>query len=331
MTPRRRLAAVVALAAALVAGCGPTGAPTVPLPSGTNVAGACPATPAPDQATIPEWGPAGQNPTVIPQIVSSSGAIACGKTRIVFAFLSRNNLPIGAPDRTASVAFYDLGKDPRAPVASGNGTFIWAIENQRGVYVVNVDLPTSGLYGAEFKTAAPGAPSETIRIQFDVQPTSLALAIGDKAPASVTPTLAQVGGDVTKISTDSQPDKAFYETSVADAVKAGKPFLLIFATPKFCVSQQCGPTLDRIKPLAAAHPGFTVINVEPYQLKDVDGQLQPITAGDPPQLVTTKAADEWRLLSEPWIFVVDRHGVVTGSFEAVASDQELDAAITAVQ
>ena len=321
----------MALAAALVAGCGPTATPTVPLPSGTNVAGACPATPAPDQAAIPEWGAAGQNPTVIPQIVSSSGAIACGRMRIIFAFLSRDNLPVGAPNRTASVAFYDLGKDPSKPVASADGTFIWAIENERGVYVVNVDLPTSGLYGAEFKTAAPGAPTETIRVQFDVQPSSLAIGVGDKAPASVTPTLAGVGGDVTKISTDSQPDKAFYETSVADAVKAGKPFLLIFATPKFCVSKQCGPTLDRIKPLAAAHPGFTVINVEPYELKDVDGQLQPVTSGDPPQLVPTKAADDWKLLSEPWIFVVDRHGIVTASFEAVASDQELDAAITAVQ
>ena len=38
----------------------------------------------------------------------------------------------------------------------------------------------------------------------------------------------------------------------------------------------CGPTLDRIKPVAAAHPDVTFINVEPYQLKLVDGQLQPV-------------------------------------------------------
>ena len=31
--------------------------------------------------------------------------------------------------------------------------------------------------------------------------------------------------------------------------------MLVFATPKFCTSAQCGPTLDRIKPIAAAHPG----------------------------------------------------------------------------
>ena len=329
MTHRPLIAAAAVLV--LVAACGPGSGPTAPLPSGTTVAASCPASPQPDQSAIPQWSPAGQHPTAIPQIVSSAGTLACGKNRFLFAFLGTDNTPIGAPDRTASVAFYDLGKDPSTAIASSNATFIWAIQGSRGVYVVDVTFPTSGLYGAEFTTAAPGSAKETTRVQFDVQPRSQGIAIGDKAPASVTPTLASVGGDVTKISTDASPDKAFYETSVSDAIKAGKPFLLVFATPKFCTSRQCGPTLDAIKPIAAAHPGFTVINVEPYQLKDVDGQLQPVTTGDPPQLVTTQASDDWRLLSEPWIYVVDRNGVVTASFEAVASDAELNAAIAAVQ
>ena len=64
-----------------------------------------------------------------------------------------------------------------------------------------------------------------------------------------------------------KPDPAFYQTSVADALAAHKPFILVFATPKFCTSQQCGPTLDQFKPIAAANPGVTFINVEPYQLE----------------------------------------------------------------
>jgi hypothetical protein len=333
MTPRRVLAAAVAFAL-VVAGCsatGPSGADGSPSAGASSAAGACPATPEPDQGSIPEWGAAGQNPSIFPTIVSSSASIACGPNRLVFSFLNEANLPIAAPDRTASVAFYDLGADPATPVASGEGTFVWAIEDERGVYTVNVDLPTSGLYGAEFRAAAPGAAEETIRLQFDVQPTSTVVKVGDKAPSSDTPTLDDVDGDVARISTDSHPVDAFYETSVADAIAANVPFLLVFATPKFCASAQCGPTLDRIKPVAAAHPGFTVINVEPYQLQVVDGQLQPVTEGDPPNLVTTRATDEWRLLSEPWIFVVDGSGVVTSSFEGVASDAELEAAISAVE
>ena len=92
-----------------------------------------------------------------------------------------------------------------------------------------------------------------------------------RRPASDTPTLADVGGDVSKISTDPDPVPAFYETSIADAVAAEKPFVVAFATPKFCVTQQCGPTLDRLKPIAADHPDVTVINVEPYQLEFTDG------------------------------------------------------------
>jgi len=329
MTHRRAIAGAIAFAL-VASGCGPAPGPTEPLPSATTVAASCPATSEPDQSKIPDWSPNGQHPSVIPQIVSSAGTLACGHNRFMFGFLGSDNVPIGAPDRTATVAFYDLGKDPATAIATKDATFIWAIEGTRGVYVADVDFATSGLYGAEFKTAAPGAAAETIRVQFDVLPRSQGIAVGDAAPASVTPTLASVGGDVTKISSDASPDKAFYETSVADALKAGKPFLLIFATPKFCTSRQCGPTLDRIKPIAAAHPGFTVINVEPYQLKDVDGQLQPVTTGDPPQLVPAQVTNDWRLLSEPWIYVVDKHGIVTASFEAVASDAELNAAIDAV-
>ena len=107
-------------------------------------------------------------------------------------------------------------------------------------------------------------------------PTSTVVAIGDPAPSVDTPTLADVGGDVSKISTDDQPVDAFYETSIADALTAKKPFVVVFATPAFCKTAQCGPTLDRVKPIAAAHPGVTFINVEPYQLQLVDGQLQPV-------------------------------------------------------
>ena len=81
---------------------------------------------------------------------------------------------------------------------------------------------------------------------------------------------------MTKISTDTNPDPAFYQTSVADALAAHKPFVLVFATPKFCQTKTCGPTLDKVKAVAAKHPDVTFINVEPYLLEDVDGQLQPV-------------------------------------------------------
>lgn len=335
MTHRRLL--VTAIALALVAGaCGaPAGSSDSHSPSagpGSSPSGGtgCAATPEPASDIVSAWSGT-QSPSVYPQIIDPGGTIVCGQNRLMFSFLDAANVPIASPDRTVTVALYDLGKDPALAAVSATAEFIWAIPDQVGVYVANVDIPTSGLWGAEFTTAVADAAPETIRVPFDVRSTRTVVSVGDPAPASDTPTLADVGGDVAKLSTDDEPVTAFYETSVAEALTANEPFVLIFATPKFCASAQCGPTLDRVKPIAATHPGVTFINVEPYQLQDVDGQLQPILTGDPPALTPAPATDEWRLPSEPWVFVVDREGIVRSSLMLIFGDEELEAAIAAVE
>jgi hypothetical protein len=233
---------------------------------------------------------------------------------------------VSAPDRTVSVAFYDLAKDPATPVVTVDGEFIWTIQDERGMYIVNPALPEAGQWGAEFTTEAPGSPAETTRVTFEVHDDSPWVAVGEPAPATDSPTLADVDGDIAQLSTDQKPDPAFYETSVADALEAHKPFVLIFATPAFCATAQCGPTLDRFKPVAAANPDVTFINVEPYQLAPVDGKLQPVldANGNLQAAPVTKA---WGLYFEPWIYAVDGEGVVRGSYEVAISDAELTAVL----
>jgi len=268
------------------------------------------------------WGQPSTKPVLLPVLVSS--AIATGPSRLLFLYLDSGNKVASAPDRTLKASFYDLDKDPTKPVVAADGKFMWTIEGERGMYAVNVALPAAGRWGAELTTEAPGSPAETTRLSFDVRESTSTVAVGQKAPASKTPTLADVGGDVAKISTDQHPDPDFYRTSVADAIAAHKPFVLIFATPKFCASAQCGPTLEHLKAIKAAHPEITFINVEPYQLKDVDGQLQPVMSADN-AFQPTDVTNEWGLTSEPWIFAVDRDGTVRGSYEILMSDAELDA------
>lgn len=273
------------------------------------------------------WEALGQTPSVYPNMITNP--MICGPSRILISLLDANNVPVAAPDRLLKAAFYDLAKDLGKPVATADGTFVWAIEGSRGLYVFDVDLPEAGTYGIEFTTQAPGGAAETIRATTSILSSSSDVKVGDAAPASKTPTLADVGGDATKISTDAKPDPAFYQTSVADALATHKPFILVFATPKFCVSAQCGPTLDKLKPVAAAHPEVTFINAEPYQLQDVGGQLQPILTADN-KLQATTTTDEWGLTTEPWIFAVDASGIVRGSYSLIASDAEIDAAIAEI-
>jgi hypothetical protein len=196
------------------------------------------------------------------------------------------------------------------------------------VYVINTSFPDAGLYGAEVTTAAAGGQPVSIRLTFDVQPSSPVVKVGDRAPASKTPTLADVGGDPTHISTDASPDPALYQTSVDQALAAHKPFVVIFSTPKFCKTAQCGPTLDRIKPFPAKYPGVAFINVEPYRLKLVSGTLEAELDATG-NLVPTAVSDEWHLFNEPAVFVVDREGIVRSEFDLIFSDAELTAALDA--
>jgi hypothetical protein len=333
MSPRspigfRALELGLGLGAVLVActGTNPSAAPSGPAGSG---AAACETAPSvPDD--LAGWGAPAQPPTVTPLLLASPGQLVCGPNRVLFTMLDAEGRPVGAPDRTAKLAIFDLARDPSKPIATVDGTFVWAIEGERGIYVADVDFPEAGRYGAEFTTQVADAAPETARLTFDVQPSSAVIKVGDKAPLSKTPTLASVGGDVTHISTDPTPDPAFYQTSVDQAIADHKPFVLIFATPKFCTSAQCGPTLDSLKPYVAKYPSVTFINVEPYKLKLVDGTLQAdLDANN--QLQTTPITDEWHLFNEPTVYVVDRDGVVRANFELIFSDAELTAALDAVK
>jgi hypothetical protein len=300
------LAAMVAVLAACSPGSGATPVPTAP-------AGA-------------SGSPAASGPSVIPVIIGSHEA---GPARFVFSFLdASSNLPAATPDRSATVAFIAPGAtDPGAAVPS---EFVWAIEGERGEYISHTEFPVAGEWKAVFTTSAPDAAEESIGVTFDVQEELPTIDVGAPAPASDTPTAADVDGDLSKISTDKDPDPAFYELSVADAVAQHTPFILVFATPAFCQSAQCGPTLDRVKALASKAPDdIAFINVEPYQLQVTDGRLQPVLDAND-QLQAVPAVNEWGLLSEPWIFAVDGTGVVRGSYEGLATDGELEAAFKAI-
>ncbi len=297
----------------------------------TLVAAACGsgATGASGPSATPSAAPLGTtaNPSVLPVMINAQEVV--GDNRLLFSFLdAKTNLPAATPDRTASVAFIAPGASQ--PGASTPGTFVWAIEGSRGDYVAHVTFPTAGDWTAVFTTQAPGGRREVIPFSFQVQEKGITIAVGDKAPASKTPTAADVGGDLAKIATDPSPDPSFYQLSVDQALAQGKPFVLVFATPAFCQSAQCGPTLDRVKSVAASSPpNVAFINVEPYKLQYTEGRLQPVLDANN-QLQPVDAVSQWGLLSEPWIFAVDAKGIVRASFEGVVGTDELKAAIAEI-
>jgi hypothetical protein len=288
---------------------------------------ACGSTISPSPSTGGSVAPSGSGgPVILP--IPITGAFRVGDNRVVFTLTdSGGQKQVAAPDRTLAIGYHGPNGEtiPSAPQA-----FIWAIEGVNGVYVGHATFLSAGQWQADFTTGAPGTPTQTTTFSFDVRDKVEVVSPGDQAPSVKTPTVADVGGDVAKISTDAKPVKRFYETSEADALAAKKPFVLIFATPKFCKSTVCGPTLDKLKPVATAHPEMTFINVEPYKLQLTDGQLQPVLdAGN--NLVAAEATYAFKLSSEPYVFVVGADGKVSASFELVFSPDEIEAAIQAVE
>ena len=281
-----------------------------------------PSTPGAPAASTPATG----KPNIYPIFVSSE--ILAGKNRFLFSLTDAANKLVAAPDVPVTLEFFDVTADENQVAFTTDSRFLWAIEGQRGLYAADVEFPKAGRWGARFTATFPDGRSEQVRADFDVAESGPTLAIGAPVVSIDTPTAADVGGDLARVSTDQAPDPAFYRTSVADALAAQEPFVLTFATPAFCQTAMCGPLLEKVKAVAADYPTLTFINVEPYMMAFTEGRLQPVLADG--QLQAAAWTDAWGLRSEPWIFVIDGDGKVTAKFEGAVAEDELRDAFDAV-
>ena len=136
--------------------------------------------------------------------------------------------------------------------------------------------------------------------------------IGDPAPRIHTPTVASAGGDLPAIDTRIPPD-SMHESDFAD-VLGEKPVLITFATPQFCESRVCGPTVDiaeQVKQESAGEVAF--IHMEIYRENDPGKGVRPQVRA-------------FRLPSEPWAFAIDRNGIIRERLEGAFGPTELAAA-----
>lgn len=265
--------------------------------------------------------------SIIPVVISSS--LAVGDNRFVFTLVDpKTQQPVGSPDTTVNVSFIAPGTTN--PTAATPAEFVWAIEGSRGEYLLHTSFASAGDWKAIFVVQPKSGGQQALGVPFQVALKATVVSVGDHAPNTKTPVLSDVGGDIRQISTDSSPDPAFYQVSVDQALARHSPFVLVFATPAFCRSAQCGPTLDFVKKARATAPSSVVfINVEPYVLKYTDGRLQPVLDAQG-NLQPTDVTNAWGLPTEPWIFAVDRNGIVQGSFEGIVTAQELQDAIAKI-
>ena len=193
----------------------------------------------------------------------------------------------------------------------------------RGYYAVGgVRFDETGLWSAEFVLDGPQRLIDdgvVVRGEaaFLVQERPNAIGVGERAPPTRNPTLAEAGA-FAEVSTRAVAADALHDVAIADVLGDGKPLVVVFASPRFCATAICGPVTD----MAAAVQGrfgrqAHFVHVEPWDL----------AAAEEGRLLPSAAMVEWRLPSEPWVFVVGGDGSVAARFEGLVSEAELSEAL----
>jgi hypothetical protein len=333
-------ALVCLLAIALAAGCGSDS------DSSTSDPGTAASKPGPPKSAFPKT--EGKSLREIVKSADSHAELVVSPAALVF-YKGENRYPFGVfqPDRSqiddAEVALY-VARVPRAQpgaggTAEGGKQAKGAVARARtealeqpamGPYPATIEsLATQPAYRAQTTTSDPDAatvvyttyidfPSEgdwqiaaLIKQGDEVAATLLPSAsvgefkgiprVGQKAPRIHTPTAADAGGDLSKVTTRIPPDTQ-NKVDYAD-VLGEEPIILLFATPQFCQSRVCGPVVDVAEQVKEQYGDETAfIHMEIYNDND-------------PSKGVTPQVKAFRLPSEPWLFAIDRQGVIRAEVE----------------
>jgi hypothetical protein len=267
----------------------------------------CGASGTPTPGPTPSLGP-------VPAVLSTD--LSVGPNRFLFTLLDGNTgRVVAAPEDEVEVSFFEVARSRTVAAARGTAAFLWADPGRDGAFAIAVELTAAGGWEAEIVRAG-SAPS---RVSFDVHEASLTPRLGGRAPPSATRTLIQVEGRVEELTSDPNPLPRFYRHSISEAVGAAVPFVVIFGSPAHCSSSGCQHMLDVAKQVASGTSELTFIHVELYRDH----------ASEEPQELDP-AVGEWRLPSEPWLFVVNAQGRIAAKYELAVDPTELRAAIEAL-
>ncbi|MCK9496882.1 MAG: thioredoxin family protein [Dehalococcoidia bacterium] len=256
------------------------------------------------------------------RIVFGTPDLGTGTSRVSFALFDDVGL-ISEPTLTVTTRFYPDGAE--GDFESGEEAqvqFRPFPEGSRGIYTGALTFDTPGLWALDVAVPA-GAESTSVVFPVEVAEEAQAPAVGDPAPASDSRTVADEP-DLAELSTATTPDPRLHQASITDALTAGTPFVVTFASPAYCTNALCGPQVEVLSELADQHgDAASFIHVDLYE--------NPTEIrGDFSLARRTPVLDEWGIHTDEWTFVVDADGRVGARFEGFAPREEVEAALLAV-
>jgi hypothetical protein len=247
-------------------------------------------------------------------VVPGTEDYAPGTIRVSFLLIDGRGAAVYRPGVRVSVAKGKSAKPFVSAVASieavgAPGTAADAGDVTK-LYVVHLRIARPGSY--TLVADAPGKTTYRGTLPIVVRARPVAPAVGSKAIPSQTPTIASTHGNLEALTTRTPPDTGLLRYSVAGSIAAHKPFVLVFATPKFCTSRTCGPVVDVVDAVRKqfARTGIRFIHVEVYDRND-------------PGRGYNRWFKAWHLPTEPWTFLVGADGRIKARFEGSVSVGEL--------
>lgn len=322
-TMPRRPVHLVLVASVLLAGCSGSDPPDVKVTGGGDGAGL--------SAEIASYDlTAGRATRFLVGVFSNDNArvLAYGSVRFRFTYLGTKARPV-SERRGAMAATASYLPIPGQQLESGVVTpRLLPSLQAMGVYRArSVTFERAGYWRVAVDAVTDGGRRRAVT-SFEVGASSSLPAPGDPAPRS-RQALAGAAG-VSPTAVDSRagegepiPDPELHGVTIADALDAGRPLVVVVSTPAYCQSRFCGPITDSVARLARTY-GDRMAFAHLEVWTDFDrGRINPAAAewARP----SSQAADDD--IREPWVFTVGTDGIIRRRFDNVVSDAELTAAV----
>ena len=124
------------------------------------------------------------------------------------------------------------------------------------------------------------------------------------------------------------PTPELHQWSIADAIDQGRPALVLFGTPAYCVSKFCGPEVRALQRLGAAYPDQAIyIHVEIW--KDFNTQPQVVNEGAADWLLRTMP-DDTQEMTEPWLYLIGADGLIVDRWGSLFDPADVEATLEAL-
>ena len=225
-----------------------------------------------------------------------------GQVTFRFAFLGGGSTASDAGPEVTGTYLSAFGM-PRG----GSTPAFSAPSEGRGIYQAEgVVFDQAGVWQVDVTAEIPGSGQQTLSATFPVAEQHAIPAPGDRALHTENLTMDSTGVPAAAIDSRALdgakvPDPELHATTIAAALDAHQPIVVIFATPTFCVSLMCGPEVDSVAALAKRYGDRAVfIHVEIWR--------------NNAKQVINKAAADWLLrngdLSEPWVYLIGSDGII---------------------